>query len=70
MILLDRAMLQTGDHVICVAPAYQSLHENATCLNCDVTSWDIEADETGRLHFSVSYSLQLLCSHLKIILPA
>ena len=55
--LPDRAMLQKGDHVVCIAPAYQSLHENANCLGCEVTSWDIEADETGRLHFSVSPGL-------------
>lgn len=55
--LPDRAMLQKGDHVVCIAPAYQSLHENASCLGCEVTSWDIEADKTGRLRFSVSHSL-------------
>ena len=43
--------------MVCVAPAYQSLHENASCLGCEVTSWEIEADKTGRLRFSVSHSL-------------
>jgi aspartate/methionine/tyrosine aminotransferase len=34
-----QALCQPGDHIVCVAPAYQSLHEVAASLGCDVTLW-------------------------------
>ena len=38
--------LQPGDHVIAVAPAYQSLHEIAASLGCEVDLWWPEEMET------------------------
>jgi aspartate/methionine/tyrosine aminotransferase len=32
-------LLQSGDHVICMAPAYQSLYEVARSLGCDLSFW-------------------------------
>ena len=37
--LLMHALLEPGNHVICTAPAYQSLHEVARSIGCQVSSW-------------------------------
>lgn len=37
--LLMHAALEPGDHVVCVAPAYQSLHEVAHSIGCEVSRW-------------------------------
>lgn len=34
-------LLQPGDQVIAISPAYQSLYEVATALNCEVINWTI-----------------------------
>jgi aspartate/methionine/tyrosine aminotransferase len=36
--LLMHALLSAGDHVVCVAPAYQSLHEVARSIGCEVSA--------------------------------
>jgi aspartate/methionine/tyrosine aminotransferase len=37
--LFMNAFLEPGDHVLCASPAYQSLHEVARSIGCDVTPW-------------------------------
>jgi aspartate/methionine/tyrosine aminotransferase len=34
-----RCLLEPGDHVVCATPAYQSLHQVAADLGCEVTRW-------------------------------
>ena len=41
------ALLEPGDHVVVLAPAYQSLHEVARSIGCNVTRWPLSA-EGGR----------------------
>ena len=38
--LLMHALLEPGDRVVCVAPAYQSLHEVARSIGCEVSAWE------------------------------
>ncbi len=38
-----QARLRPGDHVIAIAPAYQSLHEIALAIGCEVSGWPVEA---------------------------
>ncbi len=40
-------LLRPGDHVIVLAPAYQSLHEIARTLGCRVTPWTLNPGENG-----------------------
>ncbi len=42
--LLMHALLEPGDHVVCVAPAYQSLYEVARSIGCEVTRWTPDED--------------------------
>ncbi len=45
--LAMHALLEVGDHVVAVAPAYQSLAEVARSIGCDVTPWALGAGESG-----------------------
>jgi aspartate/methionine/tyrosine aminotransferase len=48
--LAIQAMCQPGDHIVCVAPAYQSLYEVAASLGCEVTLWwpeEVEMKDTN-----------------------
>ncbi len=49
--LLMHALLSPGDHVVCVAPAYQSLHEVARSIGCEISSWS--PDEERGWHFDL-----------------
>jgi aspartate/methionine/tyrosine aminotransferase len=40
-------LLEPGDEVVAVAPAYQSLHEVARALGCGVTPWQLEPGEAS-----------------------
>lgn len=40
-------LLRAGDHVIAIAPAYQSLHEVARAIGCEVTRWQVRNDGTS-----------------------
>jgi aspartate/methionine/tyrosine aminotransferase len=37
-------LLSPGDHLVCIAPAYQSLYEIAKANGCSVTEWAVEPD--------------------------
>jgi len=45
--LVMHALLQPRDHVIVLTPAYQSLHEVARSIGCDVTPWALRIDGDG-----------------------
>ncbi|MBM4425448.1 MAG: aminotransferase class I/II-fold pyridoxal phosphate-dependent enzyme [Chloroflexi bacterium] len=38
-------LLRSGDHVVCISPAYQSLYEVARAIGCDVAVWPVEEVE-------------------------
>ncbi len=40
-------LLQPGDHVICMAPAYQSLYEVAKSIGCELSFWNPSSDAKG-----------------------
>ncbi len=44
------ALLAPGDHVVCTFPAYQSLHQVAETVGCEVTRWVPREEEGWRLH--------------------
>lgn len=39
-----RTILSPGDHVIAISPAYQSLHEVARSVGCELTKWPVRLD--------------------------
>jgi aspartate/methionine/tyrosine aminotransferase len=42
--LLFNALLEAGDHVVAVYPAYQQLYAVARSIGCDVSLWKLEPD--------------------------
>ena len=40
-------MLEKGDHVICMFPAYQSLYEGAVAEGCEGSKWNLRNDARG-----------------------
>lgn len=51
--LAAMAMLRHGDHVIATFPGYQSLYELARTIGCEVSFWEMAADEESVLGFEV-----------------
>jgi aspartate/methionine/tyrosine aminotransferase len=41
------ALLTSADHVICLGPAYQSLHEVARAIGCTVDMWNLQINAAG-----------------------
>jgi aspartate/methionine/tyrosine aminotransferase len=50
--LLMHALLEAGDHVVVMAPAYQSLHEVARSIGCAVDRW--APDENRGWYFDIA----------------
>ena len=48
--LAMNAILESGDHVICTFPGYQSLYEIAGSLGCQVTKWKPEEENGWRFN--------------------
>lgn len=42
-----QTLLRPGDRVVAIAPAYQSLHEIARSIGCEVTDWKLEPGPDG-----------------------
>jgi aspartate/methionine/tyrosine aminotransferase len=51
--IATNTLLEPGDHVIAVSPAYQSLYEIARSMGCEVTPWQVEASADG-WHFDLN----------------
>lgn len=61
VMLAMQAMFPLGESatVVCMSPSYQSLHEIAHSLGCDILNWRPELNEVG---LPVSYSVETLRS--------
>ena len=42
-----QTLLKPGDHVVAVSPSYQSLHEIARSIGCEVTNWTLQTGKNG-----------------------
>jgi len=63
--LLMHALLEAGDHVVVMAPAYQSLHEVARSIGCAVDNW--EPDEEQGWRFDIASLEERLHSNTKLV---
>jgi aspartate/methionine/tyrosine aminotransferase len=63
--LLMHALLESGDHVICTFPAYQSLYEVARSVGCEVSTW--EPDEERRWCFDIGQLEEKMRSNTKLV---
>lgn len=62
------ALLTAGDHVICLGPAYQSLHEVARAIGCRVNMWNLKIGEEGTWALDWEELPRLLCPETKMII--
>jgi aspartate/methionine/tyrosine aminotransferase len=63
--LLMNALLESGDHVICTFPGYQSLYELARSIGCELSMW--EPDEENGWHFDVRRLENLMQDNTKLV---
>lgn len=59
-------LLRPGDHLIATFPAYQSLHEIARSLNCDVTRWTLTPD-AGRWTLDLDFLRSKITDRTRLI---
>ena len=54
ILLAMNALVERGDHVVVMAPAYASLRSIAeTALGCDISPWQLEWKADGRPTFCI-----------------
>jgi|SRR3989339_568682 len=59
------SILESGDHVICTFPGYQSLYEIAEGIGCEVTKWQPEEENGWR--FNPDFLEQSIKENTKLI---
>jgi aspartate/methionine/tyrosine aminotransferase len=59
------ALLEPGDHVVCTFPAYQSLHEIARSIGCEVSGW--RPDEKNGWRFDPDQLERLLKKKTRLV---
>lgn len=66
--LTMKALLQPGDKVVAIFPAYQSLHELAESTGCSVRYWEPQLPTgSGQLEFRVQDVLPLIQPGVKLV---
>lgn len=65
--LLVNTLLDAGDHVISVFPAYQQLYSVAKAVGCEIDLWEI-VEAGGNYHFDMDALEQLVRPETKMIL--
>lgn len=63
--LLMQAILNSGDHVVCTFPGYQSLYEVARSIGCEVSFWT--PDEEKGWRFSVQRLKTLIRDDTRLV---
>jgi aspartate/methionine/tyrosine aminotransferase len=63
--LLFNVLLEPGDHVVAMAPAYQQLLSVPQAIGCDVSRWEIQAQDG--FHFNVDTLEQLVSPRTRLI---
>jgi aspartate/methionine/tyrosine aminotransferase len=63
--LFMHALLKPGDHVVCTYPGYQSLHEVAQSIGCDLSTW--EPDEGRGWRFDIEDLERLMREDTKLV---
>ena len=63
--LLFNTLLDAGDHVVAVYPAYQQLYSVPRAIGCDVSFWKVDADSDFR--YDLNQLAQLLRPNTKLI---
>jgi arginine:pyruvate transaminase len=65
--LLVNTLLEAGDHVVSVLPAYQQLYSVAKAVGCDISLWNI-VEDGGNYRFDLDELERLVKPETKMIL--
>lgn len=63
-----QTLLNPGDHVVAISPAYQSLHEVARSIGCDVSSWSLEPGKNNEWHLDVKQLETLITARTRLLI--
>ena len=63
--LLMHALLEPGDHVVCIFPGYQSLYDVARSIGCDVSQW--VPDEAHGWRFDIRQLEDMLRDNTRLV---
>ncbi len=61
-------LLEKTDHVICMAPAYQSLYEVVNGIGCEVSFWNPVENELNRWHYDTDQLERLVQKTTKLLI--
>ena len=65
--LLFNVLLDPGDHVVAVHPAYQQLYSVPRAIGCDVSLWSIAAGAVGGFRYDLDELRRLVTPRTKLI---
>lgn len=65
--ILMNVLLNVGDHVICMAPMYQSLYQVANDIGCNISYWQPTVEQ-GRWYYNPSDLKKLIKDNTKLII--
>ncbi|HRW05094.1 MAG TPA: aminotransferase class I/II-fold pyridoxal phosphate-dependent enzyme [Caldilineaceae bacterium] len=63
--LLFNTLLEPGDHVVAIYPAYQQLYSVPKAIGCEVTLWPIQRD--GGFHYDLALLEKLVTQRTRMI---
>jgi aspartate/methionine/tyrosine aminotransferase len=62
-----QTLLKPGDQVVAVSPAYQSLHEIARSIGCEVTKWSLQPGMDKRWHADLDQLEESLTGRTRLL---
>lgn len=62
-----QTLLKPGDHVMAISPAYQSLHEIARSIGCEVNKWELEPAADGKWQLDLDRLEDRLTSRTRML---
>ena len=62
-----QTLLKPGDQVVAISPAYQSLHEIARSIGCEVTAWSLQAGVDNKWHLDFGQLEDSLTDHTRLL---
>lgn len=65
--VLFNVLLEAGDHVVAVAPAYQQLHSVPAAIGCDVSRWEVRQKQGSRFEFDLDALERLVTPRTRLI---
>lgn len=66
--VLFNVLLEAGDHIVAVAPAYQQLLSVPAAIGCNVSRWEVRQEAGGEFRFDLSALERLVTPRTRLII--